>query len=72
MTISLLQECFVEALKLNQAYQVIREVFLGFRVLILRMSPGTFTPLWPIMLNGTSQICFYLNIFKQYMIQLHN
>ncbi|KAL5265755.1 hypothetical protein ACHWQZ_G006460 [Mnemiopsis leidyi] len=49
--ISKIQECFVEALKLGQAYQVIREVFLGFRVVILRMSPGTYTPLWPIMLN---------------------
>ena len=50
--ITKIQECYVEALKLGQAYQVIREVFLGFRVVILRMSPGTFTPLWPIMLNG--------------------
>ena len=64
--ISKIQECFVEALKLGQAPQVIREVFLGFRVVILRMSPGTYTPLWPIMLNGEELIsqaffcCFVL------------
>eukprot|EP00116_Pleurobrachia_bachei_P000539 sb/3460801/ len=50
--ISKIQECFVEALKLSTAaHQVVREVFLGFRVLILRMAPGTYSPLWPIMLN---------------------
>uniref|UniRef100_A0A667WW21 DOP1 leucine zipper like protein B n=1 Tax=Myripristis murdjan TaxID=586833 RepID=A0A667WW21_9TELE len=47
----LIQERLTEALRMNQTPAVAAQIFLMFRVLLLRISPQHLTSLWPIMVT---------------------
>ncbi|KAJ8350171.1 hypothetical protein SKAU_G00253010 [Synaphobranchus kaupii] len=47
----LIQERVTESLRVGQAPSVITQIFLLFRVLLLRVSPQHLTSLWPVMVT---------------------
>ncbi|XP_076444435.1 protein DOP1A-like isoform X3 [Babylonia areolata] len=51
-----IQERLAESLRLPQVPSVMTQVFLCFRVLILRMSPQHLTSLWPTMITEMVQV----------------
>lgn len=51
-----IQERLAESLRLTQIPSVMTQVFLCFRVLILRMSPQHLTSLWPTMITEMVQV----------------
>ncbi|KAM4608317.1 protein DOP1B isoform 2-T2 [Polymixia lowei] len=52
----LIQERMTEALRMNQIPAVSAQMFLMFRVLLLRISPQHLTSLWPIMVTELIRI----------------
>ncbi|XP_056145152.1 protein dopey-2 isoform X2 [Lampris incognitus] len=52
----LIQERLTEALRVNQTPAVFAQIFLMFRVLLLRISPQHLTSLWPIMVTELIRI----------------
>ncbi|KAM3861725.1 protein DOP1B [Diretmus argenteus] len=52
----LIQERLSEALRMNQTPAVSAQIFLMFRVLLLRISPQHLTSLWPIMVTELIRI----------------
>ncbi|XP_070693739.1 protein DOP1B [Pempheris klunzingeri] len=53
----LIQERLTEALRMNPSPAVTAQMFLMFRVLLLRISPQHLTSLWPIMVTELIRIC---------------
>ncbi|KAK6315132.1 hypothetical protein J4Q44_G00146610 [Coregonus suidteri] len=52
----LIQERLTEALRMGQTPSVSAQIFLTFRVLVLRISPQHLTSLWPIMVTELIRI----------------
>ncbi|XP_073445768.1 protein DOP1A isoform X1 [Dendrobates tinctorius] len=55
-----IQERLVESLRLPQVPTLHSQVFLFFRVLLLRMSPQHLTSLWPTMITELVQVCLLM------------
>uniref|UniRef100_A0A4W3IME8 DOP1 leucine zipper like protein A n=1 Tax=Callorhinchus milii TaxID=7868 RepID=A0A4W3IME8_CALMI len=55
-----IQERLVESLRLPQVPTLHAQVFLFFRVLLLRMSPQHLTSLWPTMITELVQVCLLM------------
>ena len=54
-----IQERLAESLRLSQVPSVHEQVFLCFRVLLLRISPHHLTGLWPTLISEmVSSVCF--------------
>uniref|UniRef100_A0A8C5WDK4 DOP1 leucine zipper like protein A n=1 Tax=Leptobrachium leishanense TaxID=445787 RepID=A0A8C5WDK4_9ANUR len=55
-----IQERLVDSLRLPQVPTLHSQVFLFFRVLLLRMSPQHLTSLWPTMITELVQVCLLM------------
>ncbi|MEE6476377.1 hypothetical protein FKM82_011056 [Ascaphus truei] len=55
-----IQERLVESLRLPQVPTLHSQVFLFFRVLLLRISPQHLTSLWPTMITELVQVCLLM------------
>ncbi|XP_064411620.1 protein dopey-1 isoform X2 [Latimeria chalumnae] len=55
-----IQERLVESLRIPQVPTLHAQVFLFFRVLLLRMSPQHLTSLWPTMITELVQVCLLM------------